>query len=768
MVCLSNRMKSSLLILALSIIISASASAQKVAVVLSGGGSKGTAHIGVLKALEENHIPIDYVVGTSIGAIVGGLYASGWTIEQIEQLVTSDDFNRMASGVVNEKYVYYFKKPEADASWAAFHFNIDSIWTFKAPTNLVSSAQIDYLFMEFFSQANAVCKGDFDSLFVPFRCVGSNITESREKVFSSGNIVQSVRASMTYPLYFKPIMIDSCMYMDGGMYNNFPSDVALNDFDPDIIIGSKVVTGNAQPNPDDIMSQLESIFMAETDYSLPCNSSVLIEPKLPSANIIDFSKADLFIQIGYEAALKKIPEIRKFVVDSVSPDEVQQRRNAFNAKKPPLIFNEINVNGLEKNQKDYVLTYFNRRDSLKDKELVKRGYFRLVADDKIRSLYPLSDYNDSSGFYSLNLDVKKESNFVMRFGGLISSNPMNEAFVEIEYLYLNKRAFTLTGNTYIGRFYSSGKVEGRLDFPGKSQVAVYGRVVYNQWDFFKTSTRFFEDKKPSYLVENDYHWNMGLLFPSRNKGKLTFGLTAVIFNDEYFQNNLFSRIDIPDHTYFRVWNPYLLWERNTLNKKQFANKGTFLKFKAGFVDGKENTEHGSTSLVDAIYTAKHRYYYGRLIYENYFKRIGLFKFGWYSDLYYSNQDFFGNYTATMLFTSGFNPVPEMNALFMPQFRAHTYAGAGLKSIFQFRENFDFRLEGYVFQPYQEIRSGISGVYPVYGTAFANRYYIASSSLVFHSPIGPMLLSISYYDQYNDPWLFSFYFGYMLFNQKAIN
>ncbi|MBN2730047.1 MAG: patatin-like phospholipase family protein [Bacteroidales bacterium] len=761
-------MKSTLFIFTLSLFLSFSASAQKVAVVLSGGGSKGTAHIGVLKALEENHIPIDYIAGTSIGAIIGGLYASGWTIEQMEQLVISDDFNRLASGVVDEKYVYYFKKPEADASWASFRFNIDSIWEFNVPTNLVSSSQMDFMFMDIFSQSNALCKGNFDSLFVPFRCVGSNITQSRADVFRSGNLVQSVRASMTYPLYFKPIIINGNMYMDGGMYNNFPADIALNDFDPDIIIGVKVVSGNTTPDPDNLMSQLESIFMAETDYSLPCNSSVLIEPILPATNIIDFSKASLFIDLGYKAAMEKIPEIRMFVTDSVSPEEVQLRRNAFNVRKSPLIFNDVQVEGLEKNQKDYVVSYYNRKDSLKDKELVKRSYYQLMADDKIRSMYPLSVFNDSTGYYSLNLNVKKESNFVLRFGGVVSSNPMNEAFAEIEYLYLNKRALTLTANTYIGRFYSSGKVAGRLDFPGKHHYALFGRIIYNQWDFFKTSTRFFEDKNPSYLIENDYHWDLGMIIPARNKGKISFGATALIFNDEYFQNNYFSRTDLPDRTYFRALSPFIQWERNTLNKKQFANSGTLLNIKAAYVEGNENTQPGSTSIISEIYEAKHRFFYATFIYENYFKRVGRFKFGWYNDIYWSNEDFFGNYTASMLFTHGFNPVPEMRALFMPQFRAHAYAGSGLKTIFQFRENFDFRVEGYIFQPYQEIKSGPSGIYPEYGPELSQRYYIASSSLVFHSPLGPVLFSLSYYDQYDDPWLFSFYLGYMLFNQKAIN
>jgi NTE family protein len=110
----------------------------------------------------------------------------------------------------------------------------------------------------------------------------------------------------------------------------------------------------------------------------------------------------------------------------------------------------------------------------------------------------------------------------------------------------------------------------------------------------------------------------------------------------------------------------------------------------------------------------------------------------------------------------------MSTLFMPQFRAHQYAGVGLKTIFLFRDNFDWRTEAYLCQPYRDITSGSSGIYATYGPVLSSRYFIASSSLVFHSPFGPAVLSLSYYDKYADPFIFSFYFGYALFNPKAVH
>lgn len=743
------------------------ADAQKVAVVLSGGGSKGAAHIGVLRALEENQIPIDYIAGTSIGAIIGGLYASGWTTDEMEKLITSDEFLMWASGVIEEKYIYYFKQPEPDASWASFRINADSIWRFDVPTNLVSSGQMDFIFMEIYAQANAACCGNFDSLFVPFRCVGANITDSKAEIFRSGNLVRSIRASMTYPFYFKPIIIDGKMYMDGGMFNNFPTDVALRDFDPDIIIGSKVASVNPIPHPDNIMSQLENIFMTETSYDLPCNSSVLIEPKIPTTNIIDFSHSAEFIQLGYDAAMKQIPLIRKFVLDSVSPAEIQKKRDDFNSRKPPLLFHHVGVEGLNKLQSQYVMNYFIKHDTA-DIERTRTDYYRLLTDHAIRSLYPEAEFDDSVNTFTLKLEVKKEADLYLRFGGLVSSNPVNQAFAEVGYKNLQRHSVTLRANMYAGRFYSSGLLGVRLDFPGLPQYALFGRIVYNQWDYFRTTSHFFEDKNPSYLVINDYHWDCGIIIPARNKGKIILNGSAMILDDEYFQNNYFTRVDVPDNTNFKAWSVSADWERNTLNKKQYANKGTYINFHVGYTSGKENSVPGSTALINTTtHQEHHNWLSAKFTYENYFQSWKHFRLGLYSEFYFSNRGFFGNYTATMLFANPFQPLPEMSTLFMPQYRAHQYAGAGLKGIVMLLDNLDWRTEVYLCQPYRDIMLGPSGVYAMYGPVLGSRYFVASSAFVFHSPVGPIALSLSYYDKYQEPWMLSFYFGYTLFNPKAL-
>ena len=135
---------------------------QKVAVILSGGGAKGLAHIGVLKALEQSQIPVDFIAGSSIGAIIGGLYASGYSPDSIEKIFLSNEIPKWALGEIDDKYIYYFKKPEPNAGWVSVKFDYDKGWTYSLFGNVVSTSQMDFTFNELFAGASAAADYKFD------------------------------------------------------------------------------------------------------------------------------------------------------------------------------------------------------------------------------------------------------------------------------------------------------------------------------------------------------------------------------------------------------------------------------------------------------------------------------------------------------------------------------------------------------------------------------------------------------------------------------
>lgn len=218
-----------LLFLLMTFFAISAAQAQSVGLVLSGGGAKGCAHIGVIRALEEEGIPIDYVAGTSMGAIVSSLYAMGYTPDQMTELITSDQFVRWKNGDIDEHNLFFFKRDDPSPEFVTFKVNLRDSSTNKAnlliPNSVMASDQINIAMMDLFSKANAACKGNFDSLFVPFRCVASDITHKCAYIHRKGDLGDAVRTSMSFPFVFKPIEVDNRLMMDGGIYNNFPVDV---------------------------------------------------------------------------------------------------------------------------------------------------------------------------------------------------------------------------------------------------------------------------------------------------------------------------------------------------------------------------------------------------------------------------------------------------------------------------------------------------------------------------------------------------------------
>ena len=230
-------------------------SAQRVGLVLSGGGAVGMTHIGVMKALEENGVPIDYITGSSMGALVGAMYAAGWSPVQIDSLFHTEEFQIMADGGIEPRYQYYFKQDVPDASLISLKLDLDTMLQYSLPTNLRKPVLIDYEQMRSYGPVSALAGYNMDSLFVPYRCVASDITDQRSVVFSKGDLAQAVRASMSYPFYFKPIRVDGHLMMDGGLYNNFPSNVMYADFLPDFIVGSNVSYNSPPPSEDDLVSQ---------------------------------------------------------------------------------------------------------------------------------------------------------------------------------------------------------------------------------------------------------------------------------------------------------------------------------------------------------------------------------------------------------------------------------------------------------------------------------------------------------------------------------
>jgi NTE family protein len=739
--------------------------AQRVGVVLSGGAASGIAHIGVLKALEENNIPIDYITGTSMGALIGSLYAMGYSPNQIEQFAKSEEFRNMAEGIIDQKYAYYFKRNDYDASWITIRL-ADSALITAIPTNLISPIAMDFGMMELSSAAIAKANYNFDSLFIPFRCVASDIEHKASVIFKSGDLAEAVRASMSYPFYIKPIVVNNRLLFDGGLYNNFPSDIMYNDFFPDIIIGSNVTSNNPPPDEDNVLSQIKSMLQNQSNYSIPCENGVIIEPKT-DVGLFNFNNVVPLIDSGYAATMRKINELKLKINRTTSMDSLTELRSAYKKTLPTISIDRIKIEGLNSNQKNYARKILSHNSESLNLKTIKEGYFRLSSDSKIKYIFPKTKFNSSTGFFDLSLRIKKERSFITEFGGNFSNRPISMGFISFKYNYLGKFGSTLNANVYFGKLYSSVSVRARLDFPFKTPIYIEPIIVWNRWDYYKSSNAFLEDVRPAYLLQNEEYGAVNFGFPTGKKGRIVAGGGYGRVTDRYYQTSSFTQKDTADRTDFDVGTAQAYYEINSLNRKQYANQGEYLNIKVRYVNGFETTTNGSTSKDSTKeFYRHHEWLTIKMKAEKYFNRTGMLKIGLFGEGAYSTQTLFRNYTASILASPAFQPTPDSKSIFLEKHRAHKYLAGGVKIIVALRKNIEFRGEAYIFQPFQAlIRTEDNRT--EYSKPFALQHYIGTAALVWNSPVGPMSLSLNYYDNEKDPFAILFHFGYIIYNKRLL-
>lgn len=763
---IAKRKIQQLLIAALVFLFVNTARSQKVGIVLSGGGASGIAHIGVLKALEENNIPIDYITGTSMGALVGSLYAMGYSPKEMEEMVKTERFRNWSEGIVDHKLAYYFKRSDDNASWITF--KLDTAILNTIPTNLISPIAMDFGMMELTGAAAATANYNFDSLFVPFRCVASDVERKESIIFKGGDLAQSVRASMSYPFYIKPITIDNKLLFDGGLYNNFPANVMYDEFYPDFMIGSNVTGNNPPPDEDNVLSQIRSMLQSKSDYSIMCEAGVIIEPKT-DVGLFNFGNVQVLIDSGYVATMRQMPFLKQNISSVADASMLRYKRIAFKSRGPKIVFDNIYIEGLTKKQSEYARKILTKKSKQKQITLedIKEGYFRLSSDSKIKSIYPRAQYNPLTGYYDLYLKIKKERDVITTVGGNFSNRPISEGFIGFQYNYLGRFASAIQANAYFGKLYSSVQVKTRFDFPFRTPLYIEPNITWNRLDYYKSSNAFLEDVKPVFLRQSEEYADLNVGFPTGKKGRVVGGVGGGLLTDKYYQTNQFTNQDTVDRTDFDAFTGQLYYEVNSLNRKQYANQGEYLIFKARYVNGEERHAPGSTSTDTAEFSNYHDWLTFKLAGERYFNRRGTFKIGLLGEAVYSSRGLFKNYTSTILRAPAFQPTQDSRTVFLEEYRAHKYLAGGVKLVVNIRKTVEFRTEFYIFQPYESILKQ-PDLTASYGIPFDRQHYLGSAGLVWHTPVGPMSLSLNYYDKEKNPFSILFHFGYIIFNKRALD
>lgn len=757
-------------IITLILLLSATlASAQRVGLVLSGGGAKGLYHIGVIKALEENGIPIDYVSGTSMGAIIAGLYAIGYTPEQMAEIFESNQIKYWMSGKIEDKYIYYFKQRRPNAAMITLRIdfrNPQRIAKLQLPTSLIQSNTLDLAFVEFFSGPSAQCGGDFDKLFVPFRCIATDAAARKEVVYRGGDLGKAIRASMTIPLVFRPIKQDSTLLYDGGIYNNFPWQVLQEDFKPDILIGSKCVEGNSKPKEDNPMKQILALTMMHTDYDLPSDEDILIDHTFDDVTTLDFSKAAYVIDRGYQDAMAKMPQILERVVRRADTTELDLRRAAYRMSLPKLVFDKYEISGMGKKQTQYMKRILQLDKKLEEQKLFdfdqfRSEYFKMLSEGEIEGDFPDVAYNDTTKSFQLDLHLRTKPSLKLMFGGNISSTSMNQAYVGVEYRRLGRNMHTYNFDGYFSALYSSVFVGGRNDFFWKIPFAVDYGFYYNYYNFFKSDFGMLSKHNDlSFAKQGDLHLTAGLSMPTDRFQAFSMRFNIGRENFRYFQSTGHSDDDVMDQSRFPFLGVKLELARNNLNYLMYPTRGLRQSISAIYVSGLEYYTPG-TFAPTADRVEENRYWFGaRFTREQYFRIAKWFSLGYLVDGVITTHPSFSNEYATNISSPAFQPTPHSRLVYLKDFRSKSFIGGGIIPTFEFGPRFYLKNSVYAFLPEDANKS----------TADVRKRlrYIFNSSLVYQTHIGPISLTLSKYDATTSHnWFLTFNFGFILFNGSGL-
>jgi len=375
----------------------------KVGLVLSGGGAKGFAHIGVLKALEESGVRVDYIAGTSMGAIVGGLYAAGYTAQELDSIITRTDFTTLIQDLIPRDAKTFYEKAESDRYAITLPFD-----KFKLglPGGFSRGQNVYNLLSRLTQHVGKV--DDFSELSIPFLCIATDIETFEEVVLESGSLAKAIAASGALPSLFNPKLIDDRLLIDGGVINNFPIDKIKSKVD--VVIGVDVQddfrTKEELNSIFDVMAQLSSFTTTRGLDEKMKQVDVYIHPDIAAYSVMSFDKSNEIINSGQVAANKQMEALRKIAAKQKRTEKIREKI----ILKDSLKIREINIDGNE----NYTRSYIKGKLKLDSKEKVSYkdfdlGIYNLLATRNFSSIdYEFDEVDENE--YIVNFNLRENPN----------------------------------------------------------------------------------------------------------------------------------------------------------------------------------------------------------------------------------------------------------------------------------------------------------------------------------------------------------------------
>lgn len=533
----------------------------KVGLVLSGGGAKGFAHVEVIEAIEKAGIKIDYISGTSMGAIVGSLYAAGYSPKEIKKAIENIDFVGLFLQEKDRSFIPFIDKSYRDKY--LFTLPFDNKLKFTLPTAISKGQGSLLLLTNLLSNVHDI--KDYSKLPIPFLCIATNLETGDEEQMENGFLPLSVLASAAYPSLIEPIKINNKLYIDGGIVDNFPAK-ALKDKGIDIIIG--VDLGSGLQKAEDIKSLINVInqiisyrINMKTDFERSY-VNLLIKPDLKDYSVTDFDKKDSILLKGKLAAEKAYIELKKIA-------KLQNNKDTINNTKEIPVNKNLYVTTLNiEGKNSYDTKYIKRKigieipgnTSIKD---ISKGISALYSTGNFnRVYYQIQNNKEKNDSIKLTLFLDEKNNNSLKLG--IHYDDVYKASILTNitlYKLLFKNSslstdivFSNNFRTYINYFIDNG---------------VYPSIGFNT-NFNAFNFNYSDLKKSKYIINRIRNFDQQIYFQSTLKEKYAvgLGLEYSYINFSPFKSN---PTFLKDESYFI--NPYFYIKVDTRDNANFSSRG---------------------------------------------------------------------------------------------------------------------------------------------------------------------------------------------------
>lgn len=537
------------------------APAPKIGLVLSGGGAKGLAHIGTLKVIDSLGIKIDHIAGTSMGAIVGSLYASGYTGKQLDSIFETINFDQIISDDIPRKAQTYYERRDDERYAVTLPFKDFQV---SVPSSLSKGQNVYNLLSQLLSHVKDV--NDFNNLPIPFFCVATDIETGKEVVLNSGYLPRAVNASGALPSLFAPVEIEDQLLTDGGVTDNYPIE-KLRALGMDVIIGVDVQDGLKErqeiTSAFDILSQINNFRTIDAMNLKEPKTDIYIAPNIENFSLISFDAGRTIIEAGEKAALQQLHQLQQISIPNYQKPQLKE------IARDSIYISQIYINGNENYNRAFIQGRF------------KVNTPGMVAYNDIRN--GINNLQATNNFSKINYEIIPSPDGAVLEIGVIESPIRNYLRLGVHYDELfrsaalvnltRKRLFT--GNDIIsadvilgdnvrynfdyyidkGRYWSIGLRSEFTQFEKQISAGFANEVSgiispdlnsievdYNDW----TQQLYFQTR-----LQNDFYLRLGAEYKSLN----VFTETVITANPDdnrtVFDNNnytsLYGNIDLDSY-----------------------------------------------------------------------------------------------------------------------------------------------------------------------------------------------------------------------------